>query len=233
MKYSLSTCLAVIGMASAHSWVECTDHDNKDLLQKMIAGSQKTPPELIDPVFFPEKCRGWPRAKANPGDWIDESTNFSWNIAAKSWEGDRSACNPSQRSPGQEANAPMATVSPGGTIKLRFGGNGHTRGTTAGANNDPGQVSVYWAGAKETEIQTIDEFTDANRIAQAGFADDSFSYPADPSIISATQGLVDKGNWMDVTMPTNMEPGRHMLAWVWSYDNAPHWSTCFDVQIQA
>lgn len=50
MKYSLSTCLALIGMASAHSWVECTDHDNKDLLQKMIAGSQKTPAELIDPV---------------------------------------------------------------------------------------------------------------------------------------------------------------------------------------
>lgn len=50
MKYSLSTCLAVLGMASAHSWVECTDHDNKELLQKMIAGSQKTPAELVDPV---------------------------------------------------------------------------------------------------------------------------------------------------------------------------------------
>lgn len=183
--------------------------------------------------FYPQYCNGWPRAKANPGDWIDESTNYSWNIAAKSWEGDRSACNPSQRSPGQDASAPMATVSPGGTIKLRYGGNGHTRGMTAGANNDPGQVSVYWAGAAETEIQTIDEFTDANRIAQAGFADDSFSYPADPSIISAAQGLVDKGNWMDVTMPTNMAPGRHMLVWVWSYDNAPQWSTCFDVEVQA
>lgn len=50
MKYSLSTCLAVLGMASAHSWVECTDHDNKDLLQQMIAGSQKTPAEMVDPV---------------------------------------------------------------------------------------------------------------------------------------------------------------------------------------
>lgn len=127
----------------------------------------------------------------------------------------------------------MATVSPGGTIKLRYGGNGHTRGATAGKNNDPGRVSVYWAGKKETEINTIDEFTDANRIAQAGFSDESFSYPADPSIISPTQGLIDKGNWMEVTMPTNMEAGRHMLVWVWSYDDAPQWSTCFDVQIDA
>lgn len=50
MKYSLSSCLAVLGMASAHSWVECTDHNNADLLKMMIAGSQKTPAELIDPV---------------------------------------------------------------------------------------------------------------------------------------------------------------------------------------
>ena len=50
MKYSLSSCLAILGMASAHSWVECTDHDNKEILQKMIAGSQKTPAELVDPV---------------------------------------------------------------------------------------------------------------------------------------------------------------------------------------
>lgn len=182
--------------------------------------------------FFPEKCHGWPRAKANPGNWIDESSNFSWNIAAKTFEGDRSACHPSQRSPSQLADAPMATASAGETIKLRYGGNGHTRGATAGANNDPGLVSVYWAGAAETEISTIDEFVDANRIGQAGFAADSFSYPADTSIISPAQGLVDKGNWMDLTMPDDIEPGRHMMVWVWSFNDAPQWSTCFDVQIE-
>lgn len=50
MKYSLTSCLAVVGMASAHSWLECTDHDNAEILQTMIAGSEKTPPELVDPV---------------------------------------------------------------------------------------------------------------------------------------------------------------------------------------
>jgi hypothetical protein len=96
---------------------------------------------------------------------------------------------------------------------------------------DAGTVAVYWKGKPETEITDISEFTSANLLQTAGFAADSFSYPADPKVISPIDGLVDKGNWMELKLPADMAPGRHMMVWVWSYTGAPQWSTCFDVQV--
>lgn len=186
--------------------------------------------------WYSYMCHGWPRAKENPGNWINESSNYVWNIAAESWNGgsyhppDTHACPPEQRTPTYQPNAPMVTASAGDIIRLRFGGNGHSRGFDVGGN--PGTVTVYWKGAPEQEITDISEFTPQNSLQSAGFSADSFSYPADPSITSPTQGLVDKGNWMELNLPTTMAPGRHMMAWVWYYENAPQWSTCFDVMIQ-
>ncbi|KAK3380799.1 hypothetical protein B0H63DRAFT_560650 [Podospora didyma] len=231
MRSSLVTYLAVAGTATAHSWLECSDHDQDAVLPQMIAGSKKNPPELVDPVFFPDACKGWPRAKQNPGDWIEESSNLAWNLAANGFGGDNHACNPLQRKPAQSPNAPAAAAKAGGSIMLRYGGNGHTRGATAGEGGDPGQVQVFWAGKKETEIVTVDELTKDKIISQAGFAENSFSYPEDPAITKPAQGLVDKGNWQKVTLPSNMEAGRHMLVWVWSFNNKPQWSSCFDVII--
>jgi hypothetical protein len=186
--------------------------------------------------WYSYMCHGWPRAKENPGNWINESSNYVWNIAAESWNGgsyhppDTHACPPEQRTPTYQPNAPMVTATPGDMIRLRFGGNGHSRGFDVGG--EPGTVTVYWKGAPEQEITDISEFTTQNALQSAGFSADSFSYPADPSITSPTQGLVDKGNWMELNLPATMAPGRHMMAWVWYFENAPQWSTCFDVMIQ-
>jgi hypothetical protein len=186
--------------------------------------------------WYADFCKGWPRGKANPGNWIDESSNYVWNIAANSWNGgayhpaDTSACNPSQRAPNQLEGAPMTQVSAGGMFRLRFGGNGHTRGTGPASGN-PGEVSVYWKGTPGAEITDINEFTDNHLLSRAGFADNSFSYPADPAIKKPVDGLVDKGNWMEVKVPGGTAPGRYMLVWVWSYDGANQWSTCFDINV--
>jgi hypothetical protein len=60
--------------------------------------------------------------------------------------------------PVHNAPAPMATAHAGGSIKLMFGGNGHSRGNFGGVNTgDPGKVSVYWAGQKEREIVDVKE----------------------------------------------------------------------------
>jgi hypothetical protein len=115
-------------------------------------------------------------------------------------------------------------------IRLRFGGNGHTRGYNSGGT--PGQVTVYWKGGPEQEITDISEFTAQNTLQTQGFSDDSFSYPADPKVISPSEGLVDKGNWMELKLPSAMQPGRHMMAWVWSFENGPQFTTCFDVMIE-
>jgi hypothetical protein len=234
---------AALPTALTHSWLECTNHDNSQMRSWMQGNSTLSPPVIIDPEmpWYAYQCSGWPRNKANPGNWIDESTNYVWNIAAESWNGgdyhpaDDHACPPNQRSPTYQANAPMASVAPGSSIRLRFGGNGHTRGYNVGGS--PGTVAVYWKGAPEQEITDISEFTAANKLQEAGFSDDCFSYPADPNIKTPQQGLVDKGNWMVLNLPKNMAPGRHMMAWVWTYNGtngqvAPQWSTCFDVMIQ-
>jgi hypothetical protein len=78
---------------------------------------------------------------------------------------------------------------------------------------DPGTVSVYWKGQPESEITDISEFTKSNLLASSGFAADSFSYPADVNVKTPIQGLVDKGNWFPVQLPTDMAPGRHMMVW--------------------
>jgi hypothetical protein len=60
--------------------------------------------------------------------------------------------------PHHDAPAPMATAAAGSSIKLMFGGNGHSRGNFGGVNTgDPGKVSVYWAGEKEKEIVDVKE----------------------------------------------------------------------------
>jgi hypothetical protein len=127
----------------------------------------------------------------------------------------------------------MTTAAPGDMIRLRFGGNGHTRGYNVGGQPGPnsGTVTVYWKGQPETEITDISEFTPENALQSGGFSDGSFSYPADPNIKTPDQGLVDKGNWMELNLPKDMAPGRHMMVWVWTFSNAPQWSTCFDVMI--
>jgi hypothetical protein len=122
----------------------------------------------------------------------------------------------------------MTSAAAGSSIRLRFGGNGHSRGAPMG---DAGTVTVYWKGAPELEITDISEFTPQNTLQTAGFAADSFSYPADPKVITPVQGLVDKGNWLLLNLPADMAPGRHMMVWTWSYSGAVQWSTCFDVNV--
>lgn len=80
-------------------------------------------------------------------------------------QGDPLVCHPSQRSPTQfladkvgaldfhDAPAPMGTSRAGSSIKIMFGGNGHSRGDFGGVKTgDPGRVAIYWAGAVEREI---------------------------------------------------------------------------------
>jgi hypothetical protein len=109
----------------------------------------------------------------------------------------------------------MTTATPGSTIRLRYGGNGHARGANVpgGQDGNPGTVSVYWKGKPEAEIVDISELTKENLLQTQGFSDNSFSYPADPKIVSPTQGLIDKGNWFEVKLPATMAPGRHMMTW--------------------
>lgn len=93
----------------------------------------------------------------------------------------------------------MATSTPGGELKLLFGGNGHSRGDNAGGNGDPGRVAVYWKREPEAETEYISEFTEENRLCEAGFSDESFAYPADRSV-TAPPALHDKGNWMTLRL---------------------------------
>lgn len=156
--------------------------------------------------WYASYCKGWPRNKANPGNWIDESTNYVWNIAAERFNmgaskpSDTHACNAMQRSPTYQDGAPMTTAAPGDMIRLRYGGNGHTRGYNAGFEKGPGNVTVYWKGAPEQEITDISEFTAENTLQTQAFAANSFSYPADKSVTAPEAGLVDKGNWFELNL---------------------------------
>ena len=177
--------------------------------------------------WYSNFCKGWPRAKKNPGNWIDESTNYTWNIGAN--PANIYACPPGQRSLIYDLNASMAHAASGDSIKLRFSDNRHSRGDNV--SGDSGTVTVYWKDASEQEIIDVSEFIEQNKLASGGFIADAFNYSSNESIKSPIQGLVDKDNWLSVKLPTDMTPGRHMMVWVWSYKNAPQWSICFDILI--
>jgi trans-aconitate methyltransferase len=127
----------------------------------------------------------------------------------------------------------MTTTTPGGSIKLMFGGNGHSRGANVDGSGNAGKVAVYWKGGPEKEIEDIKEFTQENKLKEIGFAEEAFVYPPDDeNVKTSAEGMLDKGNWMTVDMPKDMEKGRHMMVWVWEYGGSPQWSTCFDVMIK-
>lgn len=179
-------------------------------------------------------CKGWPRAKHNPGNWIDESSSYVWDMQLQSSNGDTHACHPSQRGPTYftSEHANMAESVAGGQIKLMFGGNGHSRGANVDGSGEAGTVAVYWKGGQEREIEYIEELTSANLLKRIGFAQEAFIWPEAERVSQPSQGMLDKGNWMTVNMPETMEQGRHMFVWVWEYGGKPRWSTCFDVMIR-
>jgi hypothetical protein len=52
MQYSFTAAaLAVISTVSAHSWLECTNHDNSQILGWMQGNSTLNPPVIIDPGY--------------------------------------------------------------------------------------------------------------------------------------------------------------------------------------
>ena len=99
--------LSSLSTTSAHSWLHCTKHDNKEILEKMkvspttpVPSGQaqffNTHPQKaaaagenpVDPVgpWFADLCHGWPRAKQNPGNWIKESDDYLWDLRKVKFE---------------------------------------------------------------------------------------------------------------------------------------------------
>lgn len=50
MKNIIAATAAIVSAVSAHSWVECTNHDNAELLGWMKGNSTLNPPVIIDPA---------------------------------------------------------------------------------------------------------------------------------------------------------------------------------------
>jgi len=188
-----------------------------------------------------QTCKGFPRNKVHNGDWIAESSYYSYNFNTEY------ACREGQRAPGQAPGAPMATASPGDTLLMRFWGNGHSRWDIGSPNHrDPGLVRIFWAGKPETEIVKAVDLTEEYWIpgAQGNFSGDAVT-----EITNGGKNMNEKANYFTFTLPEKIQNGRHMMVWAWawkaslvdgekgdpnvydaSWDNA--WGTCFDIQIE-
>lgn len=72
-------------------------------------------------------------------------------------------------------------------------------------HKDPGLVRVYWAGAKEKEIVNLADLTGDKIIAEGNFSANA--------IIAEGEGtrIFEKGNYLDLKIPSNMQNGRHMM----------------------
>lgn len=205
---------AALPLNTAHSWLSCTDHDNTEILEWMKTNASATGSlDLPDPLmpWHAHLCHAFPRAKQNPGDWMQESSDYLWAPNTATEEG-KFACHKNQRTPtylsagesGSENAAPMAKAKAGGTLNLLWGGNGHARGANAGGDEGPGTVSIFWAGEKEKEIVLLSELTDEKLVQKGGFAEEAFLWPEDESVKKPGkelgEGLWDKGCWMTLRL---------------------------------
>jgi hypothetical protein len=50
MKSIIAASAAIISAVSAHSWIECANHDNSVILPWMQGNSTLNPPVIIDPA---------------------------------------------------------------------------------------------------------------------------------------------------------------------------------------
>lgn len=189
-------------------------------------------------------CKGYPRNKIYQDNWINESSWYVWDLNGPE-NTDSLACRPLQTNL-YPAKYPMTVAKPGSPIRLRFWGNGHSRWDIGSPNHrDPGLVRVYWKGAKELEITSKSELTEANWMphAQGNFSADTVNLITDGH-------MNEKANYYTLQLPQNIENGRHMMVWTWAwnmgvgmnpagfnpatdYDNqwADSYSTCFDIEI--
>ena len=94
----------------------------------------------------------------------------------------------------------MATAAAGSSIKLMFGGNGHSRGFRVSDNGDSGRVVVYWGGSAEKELVDLKDLNDDTLAQENGLSEESFAYPADMNVKTPDKGLVDQGDWMTLRL---------------------------------
>ncbi len=139
-------------------------------------------------------------------------------------------CRSEQTWPNQYQGAPIAQAQAGGSLVLRYGGNGHSTGirVPGSTNGTSGTVSVYCLGTPNAEITSPTQLTSDNLIAQQGFAEDSIHF-----FDEVTGILQDKGNWMTLNIPASYQSGNYEMLWVWSYDNINAWTSAFDVKVTA
>lgn len=51
MKSTIAAGLLAAAQVSAHSWLECTNHDNSEMMGWMKGNSTLNPPVIIDPAL--------------------------------------------------------------------------------------------------------------------------------------------------------------------------------------
>lgn len=222
---SILSVALMAGSALGHSWLECVKTTN---IKKQGAA-------LTDiNVPLEQSCEGYPRNKVNNGDWIAESTHYLWDFKQHGGE-NAPACHSGQNKPGQADKAKaIAQVKPGETIKLRHWGNGHSRFNQGSPlNRDPGFVRVYWAGKKETELKNFKDLSGDKMIAEGNFSSPDAVILTNPA---NKMQLFEKGNYLDLKIPSNIETGRHMMVWTWAWEKnaftnqwVNNYSTCFDI----
>lgn len=213
----LTTALVVsVNTVDAHSWLDCV----KTIIRPSVLTHWR---ELsaasfgsgvrwsIDKIQW--KCAGYPANKANHGDWITESSVYSYEI-------NKYACHASQRTFGHQApGRPMATVRPGQKIRLKYWGNGHSSYHIGSPlHRDPGLVRIYTTGRPGKSIILAKDLDERYwvRGAQQNFTADAIIFPEKKTVPT----MDEKANYMVFTVPKRMKNGVYQFVWAWAWTRA-------------
>lgn len=190
-------------------------------------------------LFSSERCKGYPAnlpARNAEGDvaspdWINESSNYSYEFGDKDESGRVYACHKNQRTP-SKTGLPAATVTPGQEILIRYWGNGHGTDDVFYQNPqglDPGVVRIHWKGKKETPIMYQDEINESTWIPGAQQAFEKYAIidftndPVDtlvkvgPHTGEKQKRMKEWALYMKFKVPEEIENGTHNMLWSWAW----------------
>lgn len=202
---------SLIGSVVGHSWLDCLDWDESA-----------------------QKCNGyarnWDNAKAEPfGQDVGRDQRPGRGVAAGGLVCGAIEQPNSNPADGYSAAYPMAKLSPGQDIVVRWPAKNHAnvgtdRGVQIFISKGPG------LGDDFSHITTLQDWV-SDCAANGGKCDNTFAGNIYDSN-ACNVGGVDKTKCIDkFTVPTNLQNGIYTFMWWWEFNAGEYYNSCADVEI--
>jgi len=210
---SLLVCWSLLlGLASAHSWIQCADYTEEN-------GRN----------WSPANCRGWPRGYSSifqqAGYVFGADVGYDDNSATET-----APCKPALASGQYTAAYPKASYTPGQRICLAWPPKNHVAANCNNPNIGDGGTKIYRSGVNPTADPTLSQFkTNLVYDFGANTGTSGTAFQNCPNFCANAGAALCTGCF---EVPSNLALGDYTFLWEWGFSGSTY-SNCFDVSIVA